>query len=164
MTRSTIVFIMLCLNVIPAFAGTPDQDPVVALMRKKFLNAQIPSIPQLQMGKTWQCSWFSAERDSYGVVDNLKVFKFNYYLSEIIRNDLEYYSTIFDFLYPTGPSPSFVGRPRANLSLEFYIRISDGKNLMAELVSPRSASNKYVQSISSTEHHVYSYFFCALMP
>ncbi len=53
---SLLVLAMLTL-VAQAHAGTPDEDPFIAELRKEFKYSKIPSVDMLRLEKTWNCRW-----------------------------------------------------------------------------------------------------------
>lgn len=59
-----------------AWAGTPDQDPVVKQLQLDFQQAYIPSNSKLQFGKTWYCTQYSALKDNFEKFVDQESFRF----------------------------------------------------------------------------------------
>jgi len=70
-----------------AFAGTPDQDPVVQVLRDKFAKAEPMELGDLQIGKAWVCKQFSALRNNFTMQGPERMFSFSEF-DGTLSNDL----------------------------------------------------------------------------
>jgi len=62
--KTLLILVPLLLSSL-AFAGAPSEDPIVANLRDRFKNAELPSKGDLKLGKEWLCSGYSALAGNY---------------------------------------------------------------------------------------------------
>jgi hypothetical protein len=139
-----------------AFAERPDRDLLVQSARDFFSDAQKPSIIDLQEGRYWTCSHFSALPGDDGVSNAVR---FN--ALRFVREGSQWSDAgrlkLSSFHF--SPDGSFISDSIDNLAVVKFLRGA----LIVELSKEARSSNlKWHPSVSSSNHKVFAYLYCLL--
>jgi len=117
-----------------SFAGTPEQDPVIAKLHNEFAIARVPSNADLKFGKTWECSFYSAQKDDFFQESYIDAFAFHGYDGLVqnsgwmITNALVITDTGLEGINATGCLISFRVTSNGDLIGEFSLANADPKS------------------------------------
>jgi hypothetical protein len=140
-----------------SFAGSPDQDPVVRMLRDKFEKASLPTIQELQMEKTWVCKEYSAVTDEFDTPTATPLFRFGQF-DGIITNQVPHIR-LKEAAYV---SEGLVGNFYDNNSVSMTFRISQEGDLIAEATTTKPGKRKLVSSIAHPLIGAAGYVICPL--
>jgi hypothetical protein len=139
-----------------SFAGTPAEDPVVKERRERFIQARIPTLEDIKLGKTWQCIAYDSMPGSFDILGPADSFRFLEF-DGIVTNEIKFQYRKHEFhLTPKYFTDSVTMRlPKDNyeaVNAVVYIRVSVNGDLIFENTfdddipvlngSPRSVSDK----------------------
>ncbi len=151
---SSLSFMMLLPHL--AFADRPDRDLLVQSARDFFSDAQKPSTVDLQEGRYWTCSHFSALPGDDGVsnavrFNALRFVREGSQWSDVGRLKLSSFHFSLD--------GSFISESSDNLAVVKFLRGA----LIVELSKEAGPDNlKWYPSVSSSNHKVFAYLYCLL--
>jgi hypothetical protein len=159
------------------FAGTPDQDPLVAEVRSQFKQASsIVAEEGLQLGKRWICSTFDAKFDSYTHSKRpVELGYFELFADNIIKlklgieDDIKEESYVFlsdnklDHRYKKESSFSDItsnGFKQIRMNVNGDLIIESGFDRGKP--KPYSDESDFIPAISHSGHKVMTYSICLL--
>lgn len=141
-----------------SWAGTPDQDLIVDMMRERFKSGSTAVKPaDLALGKNWRCVYYTAQKNilpNYGNYHSLFQFQKD-------KNSKELYTNQGMF----GPR-SFVlnqqGFVGFNGDETVYARKASNGTLIFEDAAPQTPTNPSYLSVSNPNLAGQGYIYCKL--
>lgn len=129
--------------------GLPDQDPIVKNLRAQFRKATLPTVLQLQQGKTWFCSYYFADKDNFIKLSNKAFYKFGAsesYLMNVASELMGEYVISDDGL-------SYVGLNRNGAGDREFLRVTSGGDIIAEYVDLEIKENQLITVPAAADPH-----------
>jgi hypothetical protein len=155
MCLKSLTACFLLLSTALSYAGTPEEDPIVRERRDRFLAARVPTIGDLNLGKTWQCICYNSFPGNFDHEGPSSVFRFSEF-DGLITNDIHFKYAEHSFqLTAKNFTGSVVTRfpidDYKEVDSKIYFRVSENADLIFELAfdddipclygSPRSISD-----------------------
>ncbi|MEO5969039.1 MAG: hypothetical protein ABIQ95_03860 [Bdellovibrionia bacterium] len=153
--RINLAMAAVLLSTTFSLAGTPDQDPIVKERRERFIQARIPTLEDLKLGKTWECIFYNSFPGNFDHVGPGPIFRFSEF-DGLVSNEIKFPNSGHQFQLTSKAFIDLVTTrlPRNNyesVDSMIYIRVSQNGDLICESVfedvsfldsSPRSVSDK----------------------
>lgn len=138
-----------------AFAGTPDQDLIVDLMRERFISSSpIVDKNDIQPGKNWTCVYYNARK---GIMPNYTNYRELFNFEEVgvnqFHNTKDYLFKDFHFT----SEGHFIGS--SEVSFLYARKVKDG-TLIFEYAGDQYRLHRSYVSVSNPRLSGHGYIYC----
>jgi hypothetical protein len=132
-----------------AFAGTPEQDPIIAQLRARFAKARTPKHYEVGIGDSWDCTFRSALEDDFTTMNVENAYRlYAIYPPGLVVIGNDGRLTLKEIYYTQHGLAGVVPDPnRIYQGLTEIFRIDDNNNLLVELVERGAYYDGYVAAL-----------------
>jgi hypothetical protein len=135
--HTILSFLVVLLFTTFSFAGTPEEDPTVRERRERFIEARVPTLEDLKLGKTWECIFYNSFPGNFDHGGPGPVFRFSEF-DGLVSNEIKLLNSSHQFQLTSKTFIDLVTHrlPRNNyesVNSMIYIRVSQNGDLRYKL-------------------------------